>query len=267
MNSLKLACILGVLALASGCSGSSASSDDEPPAEGALAKGGAGDELEPKAAAIEIHTVPMIDHSVKDETIVVGADTKLKSLAKAFKILSPEDPIPKCMPQYRHDLRYLDESGKELSKLSVSCAGYGTFTKGGKTEHIKAVNDNLESVAKMALVPGDALWGISQVKVTRFGQGDKTVKEDAAVEKLVAAIDGDQKIDTEAPEAKCMPDYAIHFLRGTKEVASASFICGADTRKASTGGRFTIPGAKESDEAVIRGAIKIDPRPFTALFE
>lgn len=267
MNSLKLACVLGVLSLVAGCSGSSATTNEEPAAEGALAKGGAGDELEPNAAAIEIHTIPMADHSVVDATVVVGADTKLKSLAKAFRILSPGEAIPKCYPQYRHDLRYLDEKGKEISTLSVSCSGFGTFTKGGKTEQIKAVNDNLESVAKMPLVPGDALWGITDVKVTHFGEGEKTVKADAEVEKFVAAIDGDQKIDTEAPEKKCMPDYAIEFLRGTKTVASASFICGADTRKASTGGRFTIPGAKESDEAVIRGAIKIDPRPFTGLFD
>lgn len=230
--------------------------DDVASDDAALSKATVGE----SAVALEIKTVPMTDRNKKPATITV-AGAKLTKVTRALKRRPASEPVPRCMPGYRYDLRYLNAKGEETSKGTVSCGGIGQLYVGDKNIPIR-IGDALDEVAEAPLVPGDVLWGITKVTVMRPGSagGTKDVKTQDGIGAFVEAIDEDQQIvpiDPNAPVARCLPSFIVRYARGTTEVASATFNCSGQTAKASA--VFGIGGKSA-------GTIEIATAPFRELY-
>lgn len=230
MRTLAWILAAGAMVMATGCAGESAAEDDSVAGgeESALAKATVGS----AAVALEIHTIPMTNHAVKDTTITV-AGTKLSKVTRALKRRPASDPVPRCMPGFRRELRFLDAKGNETSKGSISCGGIGQLQVGDKSIAIKLADgdDTLTSVAEAPLVPEDVLWGITEVEISKPGRNFTKKFDDADdIAELVSAIDGDQEIvpiDPHAPVARCLPSFVLKYMRGAEEAAWASFNCGS----------------------------------------
>lgn len=254
-RSMLLAAMM--LAAIPGCAAdSNDDADDVGADDAALSRATVGE----SAVALEIKTVPMRDQNVQAATITV-AGSKLAKVTRALKRRSPSEPVPRCMPGFRYDLRYLDATGKETSKGSVSCGGIGQLHVGDKTIPIR-IGDALDEVASAPLVPGDALWGITKVTVRKPGVagGTKDVTNPAEIGALVDAIDEEQQIvpiDPNAPVARCLPSFVVEYRRGTTEAASASFNCSSNARRVSA--TFSIGGTRA-------GTIQIETAPFRDVY-
>lgn len=217
------------------------------------------------AKAVQIDVVPVAAQGMKASKVIFATPSTLKKVLTSVKKRPAHSSIPRCMPSHRVELHFLDATGKEISKVDTSCAGFGTLSVGEQTTPIKTTLDYV-ALSAQPLVPGDALWGISEVEVTQHTtQKNEKVTADEEVAKLVAAIDADQKIDPHAPLTRCRPDYSVVFRRANKDVASTSFICGSPSPPAKITARFTIEGLIE-DETMANGGVSLDPRPFVKLF-
>jgi hypothetical protein len=244
------------LAMMTGCAGETADAGAE---DGDVSSGddalsaatvGAG------AVAVEIRHVAML-RTDKDSSVIV-AGKKLARITRALKKRNGSAPIPACAMAFRQELHFLNAKGEETSNATIGCGGVGELVAGTKRLPL-LVDGTVDTVAGEPLVPGDALWGITKVKVTRpgFTGGSKAVSDVDDVADLVEAIDPDQKIGPQGPTTRCAPDFVVTYSRGAKDAATASFTCGGGTGK--VGAQFTITGGKP-------GTVQIDSKPVAAVF-
>lgn len=255
---LLLATTAVTVALLSGCAGDAAT-EDTALDEGAMRR----TVIAPNAVAVEIHTVPMgAALGIVEKTVTIALPSKMNRVLRAIQPRGDE-PVPRCMPSYRHDLRFFDAQGQEVSKATYSCSGIGNVYVGSDVIKVTVNDVSIENLLAEPLAVGDALWGITDVVVKNFPlQKTETVTSPDEVTDLVQSIDPEQQIvppDPGAPAARCAPTYAITYKRGASEAAQTSFLCGDPTAD-EVEANFQVPASEVS------GRVKLDPRAFADLF-
>jgi hypothetical protein len=232
--------------------------------EGELRTTKAARELE-KTVAVEMDVTPR--PSEDDDTIkatVALPDTVKKIIA--FKRTTRQATSTAACSGHSANLRFLDESGKQIAKAQLVC-GVGVLDLPDTATIGIETDVDLLKIARADRVPADALWGITEVRILHVGDRHKKNVTDAAdVAKLVATIKGDQKIDRNASVPRCLPDVSVDFERGSREVASATFFCGADGSESSAKATFRITAENPNDMPIIHGVVRLDPRPFERIF-
>lgn len=259
-----IAMMVGALALVAGCAADAQQGDAAEEGADALTQSAVGDDV----VAVEIHTIPMAARNVPDKTVVVALPTKVRRILRAMKKRGANDALPRCMPAFRNEVRFLDAKGKEKSKVSFVC-GYGELTGGPNGSVPVKTDGTIDTVANDDLTVGDALWGITKVTVEQFSDhAKKTVTDADGIAELVDAIDGGQAPDAEAPIARCVPSHLVTFQRGKDDAAHAAVMCSNPTAK-SVPATFSIPTPGRAEgalDSLASGRVMLDPRPFVALF-
>lgn len=268
MQSARAAFLFALLSLAAapGC-GNTTSSDAIPAAGGTETEG----ELRSEQLLENVRAVRIqIAHATPSVDVTVGLSAKVaRIMAGIKKRPDGEEVRPTCMGSSRVTVRFFDEMAKEIATIDgFPAQGHRICSSAlldvnGKPPIAVGTDLDFVALADEPLVPGDALWGIDAVDISMpAGGSDKHVDNKDSIKKIVAAIRGDQKIDSARPMARCMPTYSVSFKRGEQEAAIASFLCdGAE--ESSVIANFAIIGG--DGDPVTHGVVDLDPRPFRDL--
>lgn len=220
--------------------------------------------------AISTRTVPgvvAIEFRKGDQVITLGAKSKVARAMRAMKRVTPGVTTPLCGFGPATQITFYNADAEKVATGDLHCFRGSVKPTHGREIAIYTQPGDL-NVLSEAPVPADALWGISKVAVKKLGEGagTRTTTSKEVIRDIVDGYKPNQEIDTDYLPPRCMPTYTVEFLRKREEVAYSSFLCGQDVPSQLTAD-FRIPGAKEEAPDVIRGGIKVDPRPVVRLFE
>lgn len=257
---LLVAGALGILSVV-GCSGSESAPDAESETtEGALSHSA---RLLSKAVAVEMDVTPLPRGAGETITVTVGLSATVRSIVDLKKTRESATSEAACSG-HKANLRFLDESGKQVGKSQLVC-GVGVLDiPGMATIGVKTDVDLLE-IAKAPRVAADALWGITSVAVKDVRSNiERNVTDADAVKKLVSAIKPAAQIDRNRPLPRCLPSYAATFKRGQRDVASTNFACGGGTDALPESVTASFYVLAENEDEGFGGGLDLDPRPFVA---
>jgi hypothetical protein len=225
----------------------------------------------PGVAAVEIAEVRAQTTVLSAKTL--GAPKKVKSLVTVIKKLRANEPQPRCLERDTTRLTYLDAAGKKLATVSTHCGGFGSisFENGSPGYAVKYNTASVDTTKNAPFAVGDALWGITKIELSRPGRNDTRTLTGGRVAVVLAGFDLDEVPDANASFPRCLPSHAVTLMRGEKNVAFTSFICGSTdpaNAPASVKASFTAVDPAAGDDApnLARGGIKLDPRPVIQAF-
>ncbi|MFO0666628.1 MAG: hypothetical protein U0174_21915 [Polyangiaceae bacterium] len=181
--------------------------------------------------------------SIKVDDKTIGAKSKVTAILKAMKLGATDalpqvtQAIPRCM--FAHPIAFYGASDKLLGSGGFMCGAQqttGTATAyvyvGTKAYSMTADLGNVFKQVQKPVQASDLLYGITNFSVTKPGPLNPrgTGSEPDTIKMLLSAV-GDKvtAIDPNAPTPRCMPARIVTFYRGTKEAATITSMCSADT--------------------------------------
>lgn len=199
---------------------------------------------------------------------VIAAPSKIKKSMAAISKLRPNQPLPACAGPGAKTTRmkFLDANGKELGHGEYSCS-VGAIHVGGVDTAIFAKSAAIEAVRALAPLPGDVLFGVDTVTLSRPGHGPSLKVHGDEAKAIVDAIDLETlvPIDPTRPVARCLPSLVLAFQRGQADVASASYMC--SNPSASTKVRANFHTSEGAPGVAASGTTTIDPRAVQRIID
>jgi len=224
----------------------------------------------PGVAAVEIAEVRG-QTTLSAQTL--GAPKKVKRIVSIVRRLRANEPQPRCAESDTTRLTFLNAAGKKVATVDAYCSGFGgiSFANGSPGYAVKFNTQAVEDAKNAPFQVGDALWGISKIELSKADSPEKRTLTGGQMTNVLAGFDLEEVPDASASFPRCRPSHSVTLVRGTKNVAFTSFICGstsAATAPASVKASFTAvdPAAGDDRPSLASGAIKLDPRPVIRAF-
>lgn len=234
----------------------------------------------PDVAAIEFETVTpgagQMNGRPSKHTFTIGADAKVKKIVRGLKRRTEADAIPLCHPgSTRTSMKFFNAKGEQVATGGYTCRMGSVERADGTTIPIILRSDEVSQALDAPLVPKDALWGIDKIdikKLQRVGDaptGIAHVDKAEGIDKVLAAMNIEQSIDTDYSGTRCLPTHVLTFFRKASQVAYSAYVCHlASPIPQELTSHFTMLSLDEGEDAdpVISGGIKINPRAIEDVY-